>query len=202
MASQQVLTALEELHQELSKLTPAIRHIEAAAKVADTVKDIPQKHLDLLNDLKNADTIYKAELNGMFNTELAQLAEESKKIAQSTREIQQQAKTDLDALVKVRESVQLFHDRIERINFPDRLDKLDTNVSGIMLATQSIQNRLDNLERNLTDRLKELGDRQKEAQEVLNQSMTTSFKKNQLIMYITWGIIALTTAAAILISRH
>jgi hypothetical protein len=40
-------------------------------------------------------------------------------------------------------TVQSFYERVEKINFPERLNKLDANVAGIMTAIESVQSRLD-----------------------------------------------------------
>ncbi|MBM3243193.1 hypothetical protein FJZ31_43590 [Candidatus Poribacteria bacterium] len=42
-------------------------------------------------------------------------------------------------------------DKIDRIDFHSRLDKLDATVSGINVAIQNIQGRFDTLERNIKD---------------------------------------------------
>lgn len=44
--------------------------------------------------------------------------------------------------------------KINSIDFPQRLDKIDANVSAINLGIQNIQTRLENVERNLKDEIK------------------------------------------------
>ena len=201
MPSPEVLTALEKLKDELTQIQPAIRHIESAASAAEKIKDIPQRHLDLLAELRKVDTVYKAELKGVFNTELVNLTGESKKIAQSTVELQQGLKADLEALVAVRESVKTFHDRVERINFPERLDKLDTTISGIMLAIQSVQQRVESMERNVLDRLKETAERQRETQGALQQNLEKGFRQQRVTVYVTWALIVFSVLVLVLAKR-
>lgn len=189
MASQEVLTALESLHRELEKLEPAIKHVEIAQQVIQMVKGIPQKHLDLLKEVKDNDAKFKSELKDLFLKELVALTDENKKLQKNTTEIQQQAKAELEALSKLKDTVQTFHERLEKINFPERLDKLDANVAGIMAAVQSVQSRLDIIERNVTDRLKEIADRQKETHVSLQTKMEELSKKQQILTYVTWGLI-------------
>lgn len=208
MASQEVLTALEKLHREIEKLEPAIKHVEAAQLVTQTVKAIPQKHVELLQEVKSNDAKHKEELKTLFAKELSGFTEENKKLQKSTTEIQQQVKLEQDALAKLKETVQSFHERVEKINFPERLDKLDSNVAGIMAAIQSVQSRLDGLERNIADRLRDMQDYQKETratlQSGLEQSKTTlqtavdaAAKKQQTFTQITWALIV----AAIIIIK-
>src|SRR5690606_19042911 len=200
MASQEVLTALESLHREIEKLEPAIKHVETAQQVTQTVKAIPQKHVALLQEIKNNDAEHKEELKTLFAKELSGFTEENKRLQKTTTDIQQQVKLEQEALAKLKETVQSFHERVEKINFPERLDKLDANVAGIMAAIQSVQSRLDGLERNIVDRLREMHDYHKETratfQSAVEQSKTalqtsvdTAAKKQQTFTYITWALI-------------
>lgn len=200
MASQEVITALESLHREIEKLEPAIKHVETAQQVTQTVKAIPQKHVELLNEVKNNDAKHKEELKNLFAKELSGFTEENKKLQKTTTEIQQQVKLEQEALAKLKENVQSFHERVEKINFPERLDKLDANVAGIMAAIQSVQSRLDGLERNISDRLRDMQDYQKEAHAIqignmekhkieLQSLLEQNAKKQNNLIFITWIII-------------
>ncbi len=70
MLSQEVLTALESLHREIERLEPAIKHVETAQQVTQTVKAIPQKHLEFLQEVKGNDAKHKDELKNLFAKEL------------------------------------------------------------------------------------------------------------------------------------
>jgi len=210
MASKEVLSALESLHRELEKLEPAIKHVELAQQVTKMVEDIPQKHLDLQKELKDNDIQHKEELKDLFSKELIGITEENKVLSKTTMEIQQQIKIELEALKKLGDTVQAFHERIEKINFPERLDKLDANVAGIMAAVQSVQSRLDGIERNIADRLRDLYDYQKETrnglQAKIDQSHTSIIgtiengnKKRLINSIITWALIVLGVIAIIII---
>jgi chromosome segregation ATPase len=200
MASQEVLTALESLHREIEKLEPAIKHVETAQQVTQTVKAIPQKHVELLQEVKSNDAKHKDELKNLFAKELSGFTEENKKLQKTTTEIQQQVKLEQEALAKLKETVQSFHERVEKINFPERLDKLDANVAGIMAAIQSVQSRLDGLERNISDRLRDMQDYQKATRATLQSGLeqtkialqtavVTAAKKQQTLTYMTWALV-------------
>ena len=88
MASQEVITALESLHREIEKLEPAIKHVETAQQVTQTVKAIPQKHVELLTEVKNNDAKHKEELKNLFAKELSGFTAENKKLQKTTTEIQ------------------------------------------------------------------------------------------------------------------
>ena len=204
MPSEEILNALESLHREIEKLEPAIKHVEMALHVTQTVKDIPQKHIDLISEIKNNDANHKAELKTLFEQELSIFTQENKRLQQITSEIQQQILLEQESLTKLKETIQSFHDRIEKINFPERLDKLDANLAGIMSAVQAIQGRLDIVERNLSDKIRDMIEYQKETRGILqngleqNKLMLQSVaenaaKKQQTFSYITWVLVVIAT---------
>jgi chromosome segregation ATPase len=199
MASQEVLTALETLHREIEKLEPAIKHVETAQQVTQIVKEIPKKHVELLLEVKNNDAKHKDELKNLFTKELTGFTEENKKLQKTTSEIHEQIKLEHEALSKLKEAVQLFHERVEKINFPERLDKLDANVAGIMAAIQSTQSRLDNVERNLSDKMRDLLDIQKEEMKAMKNTMDISVKRQQILFFITWVLILIATLSIVFI---
>ena len=162
MASQEVLKALETLHREIEKLKPAVKHVEMAQQVTEMITSIPKIHLDLIEEVLKTDSQFKNGLQKICEKELTDLTTEHKKLQKTTTEIQQQVKLEQEALTKLKETVQSFHERVEKINFPERLDKLDANVAGIMAAIQSVQSRLDMIERNISDRLRDLQTQQSE----------------------------------------
>ena len=191
MASQQVLIALEELHQELNKLEPAIKHIETAQLVTKMVKDIPKKLLEISNDLKV-----------LFSEELKVITVENKKISKTTSDIQEVVKVEIEEINKSRKVIAAFHEKVLQINFPERLDKLDANVSGLMAAIHSTQSRLDNIERNLSDKMRDLSDKQKEEMLSMRNFMVASAKKQKNNTYITWVLITIGIAAIIVLCKH
>jgi len=210
MASKEVLSALDTLHRELEKLEPAIKHVETAQQITQTVKGIPQKHVELLSEVKNNDARHKGELKDIFLKELDGLVAVNNKQQKITDEILQQVKVEQQALEKLMNTVQSFHDRVEKINFPERLDKLDANVAGIMAAIQSIQGRLDTLERNLLDRLRDIFNYEKETRANLLTAveaqknavlvaLDAGTKKHRLFTFITWALIVLVVVAMFLL---
>ena len=190
MKSPEVLQALETLHREIEKLEPAIRHVEMAEQVTQSVKQIPQKHLEFLKEVKSNDEKHKEELISLFATEIASLSNANKKLQKTSADLQEQVLLEQEALSKLIDSVQSFYNRVDKINFPERLDKLDVNVAGIMAAIQSVQSRLDALERNITDRLRDNQDYQKESLKTMQTAADATAKNQKILIYITWALIA------------
>lgn len=222
MASQQVISALESLQKELERLEPAVKHVETAVEVTKIVKEIPQKHLELLKELRNDEEKFKKELKDNFTKDLSQITEENRKLQKATSDIQDQVKKEQESIKVLLEKIQNFHEKIEKIQFPERLDKLDANVAGIMAAVQSIQSRLDTVERNLSDRLKEikyevenayvdiletlkksvsdLSAQQLESQKMIKEAINSTAKTNKIMIIIAWVLIILSSSVFIFLN--
>lgn len=206
MASEKVLQSLEALHRELDKLSPAIEHVHTAQKIAETVKDIPSKHLELIKSVKKTDEDYKNDLTEQLKKEASKITVEVNQIIQSFKDTQGLLKGEIIDLEKLKKTIKDFHVEIMRINFPERLDKMDANIAGIMAAVQAVQSRLDSLERNITDRLKDNADFQKDMKTAIQNELDKATKtqeiynkKQQTNTYITWAIIIVATIAIIAI---
>jgi hypothetical protein len=150
MASPEVISALETLHREIEKLEPAIKHVETAQQITKVVKSIPQKHVDLLNELKSEDIKLKDDLKTLFTTEISIITDENKNLQKTTSEIQNQVKLEMEALSYLKDTVEAFHERVQKINFPERMDKLDANVAGIIILPESWTRSLVKKSLNLT----------------------------------------------------
>jgi len=73
---------------------------------------------------------------------------------------------ELDALVKTRSGVDSLVTKLEAIektissvNFPNRLDKIDTTISSINLSIQNLLNRVDANEQSLKKELQDVEDK-------------------------------------------
>ena len=116
MASQEVLTALETLHREIEKLEPAIKHVETAQQVTQTVKAIPQKHVELLQEVKSNDAKHKDELKNLFEKELW-LYRGKQKLQKLPLKFSNRWSWSRKPLPSWRETVHSFHERVEN-QFP------------------------------------------------------------------------------------
>jgi iron uptake system EfeUOB component EfeO/EfeM len=160
MATVEVLRNLEVLESELKKLAPAIKHVEMAQQVAGLVETIPTKHLQLLTALKAADELYKEELKVLVAEDISKLTAETKLLQSVTTGLQENTKTEQEIIAALCKEIRLFYDKVDKISFPERLDKLDANIAGIMAGVQAVQSRLDNIERNMLDKLRDNFERQ------------------------------------------
>lgn len=81
--------------------------------------------------------------------------EESKEAARNAVEA---ATVFHDTVLAIIEPTQRLMERLDKIDFPSRLDKLDANVSTLHMGFQTLQGRVDGLERNLKDEFKVVHD--------------------------------------------
>ena len=90
----------------------------------------------------------------------------SKRIQESYKEIEKNTKQISTDSAKA----------ISDLNLPIRVDKLDANISGILTAIQNLQGRLDLVERNFSDKLRDLVDIQKSEFAQLNNVMIEKYQ--------------------------
>jgi hypothetical protein len=202
MPSPEVLSALETLHKEIDKLQPAIRHVEAAVTLTQTLEKLPEKHVEFLDALKDSDKTHKDEIEIVFKERLDTVTAATELLQKAIDDTQKQISTQITQNEALVAGITDYFTLIKQINFPERLDKLDSTVAGIMAAVQAVQSRLDNLERNIVDNIKELRQYQKETRTALETnlaatkkeiqtSLASDAKKQQTFTYITWGLIVI-----------
>lgn len=123
---------------------------------------------DVVNDAvkssdKLATTIEKQQL-GEKVTEFEKGV--SKRIQESYKEIEKNTK-------------QISADSAKSIldlNLPIRIDKLDANIAGILTAIQNLQGRLDLVERNFSDKLKDSAGKQQSSISELSKDLNSKMK--------------------------
>lgn len=134
------------------------------------------------------------------------LAEKLEKLEKSVENKLEDSITKLEKNTKniASDTAKSIHD----LNLPVKIDKLDANVSGIIAAVQNVQSRLDSLERNVTDRLKDNADFQKEMRTTIQNSLEQNKatqeafdKKLQTQTYITWALILITIITIIALKQ-
>ncbi len=195
---------MEVLHGEIAKLEPAIKHVEMSLEVTKTVKEISDKHLTFMAEMGEDEKRHKEELRKTFIEEINVLMIEHKKILENSKEIQQKVKEELDMLVKLRETVQAFHDRVIKINFPERFENLESAIEGLPRhILNNMQNRLDQLEYNLNGSIRVNREFMEQSKKMLSESISSESDgirsvikisdKNRFIRdVVTWSMILIT----------
>jgi hypothetical protein len=106
--SDNIHTQLEKLKTELSKLEPAVIHLQKADEAVKEIQSIVVKLIPLIDELRQ---------------------ENNKLTASNSKLIE----------------------KIDKVDFPSRLEKVDATVSSINQGLQNTQSRLGDLERNIKD---------------------------------------------------
>jgi hypothetical protein len=186
---------------------------------------------------KASETIIKADFDKKFN-ELRDVVNEAVKSSDKlavTIEKQQLGEKVTEFEKSVSKRIQESYKEIEKntkqisaesaksisdLNLPIRIDKLDANIAGILTAIQNIQGRLDLVERNFSDRLKEIADKQNSniielRKEIISQIQATCTKIDTMQVklleiqrtqnvksFITWILISAGFVAFVVLTKR
>jgi chromosome segregation ATPase len=149
MPSQPVIERLKELQTELEKVSSAVKHIDEAAKVAETASDILKKIPDLLNDLKALEEKFRHELIKVHKDKVVAL-EKLLQVLLSELEVKSNQLTLLiDETKKLGKSISDYYSEIKKINFPERLDKIDNQISSINIGVGNLQTAIQETQRRI-----------------------------------------------------
>ncbi|MFW9940371.1 MAG: hypothetical protein ACFFFT_04970 [Candidatus Thorarchaeota archaeon] len=124
-----------------------------------------------------------------INKNLAELEEELKKI-KSASDMITEARVSAVQTIKessqlsqvskeLSENVKVLVSKIEKIDFPSRLDKVDATISGINAGMQNVQSRLDMVERHFDDSIKQIREDQKTQYDEIIKKLTQSNSMNK-----------------------
>lgn len=174
------------------------------ATVQETIKQLDDIKKQTLEELQKAsEAISKADFDGKFenlqkeisvsvksNNELSEAIEKQKigeKIEEFERLISKRIHESYKEVTKnTNEIATNTAKNIQDLNLPIRIDKLDATISGILTAIQNVQGRLDIVERNVGDKLKDSVDKQTDLISDLIKEMNSIAKKQQTYSFITW----------------
>lgn len=210
-------------------------NIETA--VNQTIESLDQTKKDTIEEVQKAsETIIKADFDKKFK-ELRDVVNEAvrssdnlsetiekQQLGEKITEFEKGVSKRIQESYKVIEknTLQISTDSakaISDLNLPIRVDKLDANISGILTAIQNLQGRLDLVERNFSDKLKDSSDKQKLASIDLSKDVNTKIQSVLVVIssieqkmldidksqkyrtIITWVILAAGFAAMIFLSK-
>ena len=154
-----------ELEQELNKLN-------SASELISKAKDTAEKNI-----IETKDIISK--LVKSSEKTLDKTVKESKQLAKVSKELAK--------------NVELLVERLDNVDFPVRLDKIDTSVASINAGVQNIQGRVDSLENNLkddvTNKLNDQLSRFKKYQNITSLSLGIFFSITILVLLWNMGLL-------------
>jgi len=191
-------------------------NIEKAVK--QTITSLNETRVETIDELQRAsEVITSSDFEGKFKR-LNDLVDDSIKsnlrlgdtilkqnLPEKINGFEKNIKNKLDsALVDLQENTKFISEQasksIQELNLPIRFDKLDANISGIITTIQNFQARLESLERNIFDKIKDSSERQlsridllqnnsKQDHIALQHQIKSSQKKQNIYAFITWLIL-------------
>jgi hypothetical protein len=203
-----------------------------------TIVSLDETKKQTIGEVKKAsETIIKADFDKKFK-ELRDVVNEAVKSSEklaATIEKQQLGEKVTEFEKAVSKRIQESYKEIEKntkqisadsaksisdLNLPIRIDKLDANIIGILTAIQNLQEILDLVERNFSDKLKDSIDKQKSALSELSKNVNSQIqsavstinnleqkilaieKRQKTKTIITWVLLAAGFAAVILLCKN
>lgn len=213
--------SLTELHKELARLSPAIKLAEKAVETIDLAKAIPERHQQLIKELKavfvNPDESEKKEFVNVY-TSIKKLLSELDKVKESIIEYGKKI-TDLVEYLKnndVPKKLDAINFQLTSIN--NSLLAVQGQLNGIQSSINNISNKVDNIRQN-TDKIivdvKNSKESLEEKIKAFENSTTQKFqeiakrqdkqdkelKTLKTILFIICGLIVIGTIATIIILK-
>ena len=139
MPSQQVIEKLEKLQQELETTAVAVKHIDEAAKVAKNAADILKKIPELLAELKSVEEKHRKDLQKDLKEKIDAIEKQLQSLLVELKDKTKQLSQVIDETKKLEKSITDYFAELRKINFPERLDKIDNQISSINIGVGNLQ---------------------------------------------------------------
>lgn len=187
--NQDIHSHLEKLKVELNKLEPAVKHLqkadEDATALISAVSIIHKeyaKHLQAIEKLLvDSNKDHHKQISKDIQDSTTKLNDLGEKITKSFKSVEKEVKDLLDEYKFLSSETEKLVNKIDKIDFPTRLDKLDATVSSINQGLQNTQQRLGDIERNIKDDMsakqKELTSKIESAENATKQQIENSEKE-------------------------
>lgn len=139
MPTQTVIEKLEELQTELETVSVAIKHIEDASKVAKTAADILKKIPELLTELKSVEEKHRKDLQKDLKEKIDAIEKQLQSLLTELKDKAKQVSQVIDETKKLEKAINDYIVELRKINFPERLDKIDNQISSINIGVGNLQ---------------------------------------------------------------
>lgn len=218
--NQDIHSHLEKLKVELNKLEPAVKHLQTADENAtalinavSTIHKEYSKHLQAIEKLLvDSNKDHHKQISKDIQDSTSKLNDLGEKITKSFKSVEKEVKDLLDEYKFLSSETEKLVNKIDKVDFPTRLDKLDATVSSINQGLQNTQQRLGDLERNIKD---DLSSKQKEltlriestenstkqlienSEKEFSKMFETVYKENKLLKILLFVSIGLTAGLII-----
>jgi chromosome segregation ATPase len=185
MASQQVIEKLEKLQLELETVSKAVKHIDEAAKVAETAGFILKRIPELLAELKLVEEKHRKDLHIDLKGKIDGIEKQLQLLLAELKEEASKLNQVIEHTIQLDRSISDYLQDLKSINFPDRLDKIDNQISSINIGLgnlqTSIQRSNEKIEKGFDEtkqNLKSDFDSTKDAIKQANEKITSALKSH------------------------
>lgn len=139
MPSQQVTETLQAIQDELIQIAPAVMHIHAAGEVAQRAANVVIELQNLIKDLDSIEKQHRLKIENLLKEVIADIKMRIENAVVELEESTKQLGQLLIDISRLEKSVSKYFEKINEINFPERLDKIDNQISSINIGIQNLQ---------------------------------------------------------------
>lgn len=154
-------THLEKLKNELDKLSPAIMHLQQADENSTALVSAAKRingeyavHLKRIEEtIKELNDQHHKSIEKEIGNSVTKLNNSSNSIEESYDNFKKLITSLTNEYRLIADATTRLIEKIDKVDFPTRLDKVDATVSSINQGLQNVQQRIGDLERNIKDDL-------------------------------------------------
>lgn len=198
--NQDIHTHLEKLKGELDKLSPAIQHLQKADEnttaVVNAAKGLHKEysvHLQRIEEaLQSSNKDHQKQITKVISDSVKKMEDATHSFSESQGLFDKTIKTLVDKYTLLATETNKLVEKLDKVDFPIRLDKLDATVSSINQGLQNTQQRIGDVERNLKD------DLQAKNKDV-TQQLGAIQKENQLLKILLFVALILSVSTIIIL---
>lgn len=139
MPSQQVIEKLEKLQTELETVSIAVKHINEAARVAEIAAGILKEIPALLSELKTVEERHREDLKKDLKEKIDVIERQLQSLLTEIKDKTIQLKQVIVEIKELEKSITDYLTELGKINFPERLDKIDNQISSISIGVGNLQ---------------------------------------------------------------
>ncbi len=146
MPSPQVIEKLEELQKELDTISVAVKYIDDASKVAETASEILKNLPTLINDIKSIEEKHRIELLRSHKERIGTIENNLQKLLEEFKEKSKPLDSLIEETKLLQNEISEYFNELKKIKFPERLDKIDNQISAINIGVGNLQTANQNLQ--------------------------------------------------------
>lgn len=139
MPSQQVIEKLQDTQRELDKIKSAVEHIQDAADVVQKASHVVSEVKNLIKELQSIEKDHRFDLIKILKERIGEIERQIEaSVKELDRGVKQLGQLTIE-VARLEKNISKYFEDIKKINFPERLDKIDNQISSINIGIQNLQ---------------------------------------------------------------